>query len=222
MAATKQSETQPPKQTRRSPQQVLDDIVRAAQAEFKENGYERTTTAAIGRKAGVSESQIYRYFATKLDLFHASIFHLIERDMTEFYHERKAAFASGKYDGTINAFSAKRVFEMLSFFRKNSEAIITLMFAKEYVPDAKGLGEIASMNDFFERSTEAILEWRGTEGIKGKANPNLLMRSLFLSILANAIFRDIVFPPGIASDEEIDEAIAVGQLEGLSAYTAKS
>ena len=56
------------------------DAFRAAYAEFKETGYERTTTAGIGRKAIVSKSRTYRCFAIKLDLFHASVLHPVERD----------------------------------------------------------------------------------------------------------------------------------------------
>jgi AcrR family transcriptional regulator len=203
---------------RRSPQQVLDDIVSAAYAEFKENGYERTTTAAIGRKANVSESQIYRYFATKLDLFHASVFHLVERDITDFYEKSEMLLASGKYVGTINELGEQRVAETLDFLKKNSDALLTLMFARTYVPDAKGLGDIPAMANFFERSTEAVFKHRRPKGVRGTIDPNLLLRSLFLSALANAVFRDIVFPPGIATDEEIDEAVTIGIIEGMSAF----
>lgn len=217
MAGSRNPEDGAPKAKRRSPQQVLDDIVSAAYAEFKENGYERTTTAAIGRKAGVSESQIYRYFATKLDLFHASVFHPVEQDITDFYRQ-KAAQASGKYAGTINEVGEQRVAETLSFLKKNSDALLTLMFARTYVPDAKGLGDIAGMAEFFRDSTEAVFKHRRPSGVRGKVDPNLLLRSLFLSVLANAVFRDVAFPPGIASEEEIDQAITIGVIEGMSAF----
>jgi AcrR family transcriptional regulator len=210
------------KTKRRSPRQALEDIITAAHSEFKEQGYERTTTAAIARKARVSESQIYRYFATKLDLFHEAIFHYIERDIEDFYNAPSRAKPLEEYAGTINEIAAHRVMELQEFFKKNSEAILTILFTRAYIPNAKGLGEVEAIGRFFDRATEGVIEYRGlSRDEKRKSNPNLILRALFLSILANSIFRDVVFPVGIASEEEIDLAVAKAAIGGLSGFSTK-
>jgi hypothetical protein len=43
------------------------------------------------------------------------------------------------------------------------------------------------------------------------------VRVSFAAVLANLMFRDWLFPPGIASDTEIREAIAAFVIEGIEA-----
>jgi hypothetical protein len=109
----------------------------------------------------------------------------------------------------------------LDFFQKNSEAILTILFYRAYIPNAKGLGEIAAINDFFERATEGIVEYRKINETRQKADPNLVLRALFLSVLANSIFRDVIFPLWIASEGEINEAVTTAIIEGLSAFSTR-
>lgn len=47
-----------------------DKIMEAAVSLFMKNGYKRTTTAAIAKKAGVNEVTIFRTFGNKKALFH--------------------------------------------------------------------------------------------------------------------------------------------------------
>ena len=45
-----------------------DRILRAAKLLFAENGYENTSTVAIARSAGTSESQLMKHFGSKQGL----------------------------------------------------------------------------------------------------------------------------------------------------------
>lgn len=46
-----------------------DQVVRAAVSEFAEQGYQAASTAAIARRAGISQPYIYALFPSKQDLF---------------------------------------------------------------------------------------------------------------------------------------------------------
>src|ERR1700755_3047986 len=48
-----------------------DRILQAGRALFAEDGYENTTTSAIARKAGTSESQLIKHFGSKEGLLEA-------------------------------------------------------------------------------------------------------------------------------------------------------
>jgi AcrR family transcriptional regulator len=51
--------------------EIREDILRAAEALFARHGYVDTTLAAIARKAGVTMSNIYNYFGSKLEILYA-------------------------------------------------------------------------------------------------------------------------------------------------------
>lgn len=57
----------------RRPESRPTEILEAAFAVFAETGYERTTIADVGRRAGVSPALVVHYFGSKAELFSAVI-----------------------------------------------------------------------------------------------------------------------------------------------------
>ncbi|WP_406276638.1 TetR/AcrR family transcriptional regulator [Nocardia sp. NBC_00881] len=57
---------------RRSPGEVKQLIANAASAEFVENGFERTTIRSVARRAGATESMVFRHFESKAELFRST------------------------------------------------------------------------------------------------------------------------------------------------------
>lgn len=57
----------------RRPESRPAEILKAAFAVFAESGYERTTIADVGKRAGVSPALVVHYFGTKAELFTAVI-----------------------------------------------------------------------------------------------------------------------------------------------------
>ncbi len=57
----------------RRPRVTREQVLQAAREVFTERGFEATTLAAIGGKAGVSPAALLRHAATKHDLFHAAM-----------------------------------------------------------------------------------------------------------------------------------------------------
>ncbi len=62
-----------PRRWIRRPESRPAEILKAAFAVFAEAGYERTTIADVGRRAGVSPALVVHYFGTKAELFAAVI-----------------------------------------------------------------------------------------------------------------------------------------------------
>src|SRR5580693_7467039 len=69
---------------RRSTEENMDRIIRAAADEFKASGFTGATTAVIARNAEVTEAQLFRYFASKAELFRESVFKPLNRHFLHF------------------------------------------------------------------------------------------------------------------------------------------
>ena len=64
---------------RRSADERRAQVINAAVHEFAEQGYQAASTAAIARRAGISQPYIYALFPSKQDLFLAAHDHVISR-----------------------------------------------------------------------------------------------------------------------------------------------
>src|ERR1700682_764762 len=72
--------------TRHSADERREQVIAAAIREFAEQGYQAASTAAIARRAGISQPYIYALFPSKQDLFiavHDEVVGRIRRTFTE-------------------------------------------------------------------------------------------------------------------------------------------
>ena len=69
---------------RRSTEENMDRILRAAADEFKASGFSGATTASIARRADVTQTQLFRYFASKADLYREAVFKPLNQHFLEF------------------------------------------------------------------------------------------------------------------------------------------
>ena len=67
-----------PKEERPSKEERIRHVVQVAKTLFIRHGYAATSTSQIAREAGIAEMTLFRYFATKRELFEAVIAPLIE------------------------------------------------------------------------------------------------------------------------------------------------
>jgi AcrR family transcriptional regulator len=74
MAAAPRTTTQ-----RASADQRREQVIEAAVKEFAANGFHATSTAAIAKRAGISQPYIYALFANKHELFLAVNQHVVDR-----------------------------------------------------------------------------------------------------------------------------------------------
>jgi len=203
---------QPARRARRAPEEIRDRIVRAAGDEFKRTGFTGATTARIARRAGVTEAQLYRYFGSKAGLFREVVFKPLDRHFLVFIDRHLAVAGDAS---SLREMSQLYTTKLQRFITEHSALLTTLVVAQIY--DAgmpQGVGRINSLSAYFEHGAEAMSKHlkRGA-----RIDPKLMVRVSFAAVLACIMFRDWVFPPGLASDRSIREAINAFVLEGIGA-----
>ncbi|MCT2401685.1 TetR/AcrR family transcriptional regulator [Novosphingobium mangrovi (ex Huang et al. 2023)] len=201
-----------PRRRRRSSEEVADRILEAAAEEFEQSGYTGATTAAIARRAEVTEAQIFRFHASKQDLFRAAIFTPLNRHFADFQARSVADLGSGRESKEL---AREYIRELQDFMARHSRMFMSLIVATAYSPDATGaISELDGLQAYFEKG-KALMSAR--VGAEAPVSPELMVRVSFAAVLANLMFRDWLFPPGLASDEEIRDAIATFVIEGIEA-----
>jgi AcrR family transcriptional regulator len=199
----------PERRKRRSQDELTDRIIQAAAEEFKRAGYGGATTAAIARKAEVTEAQLFRYFGSKANLFRESVFKPLEEQLRIFTQEHLPDdHAHFKENTALYIESLRR------FLSDNIDLITSLIVAETYEHEAAdGFGAIASLGRYFDRGAATMGRWdRGY-----KVAPQLMVRVSFAAVLACVMFKDWILPPGLATEEEINNAIVDFVIEGLAA-----
>lgn len=205
-------DTKSSRRRRRSSEEVADRILEAAAEEFEQSGYSGATTAAIARRAEVTEAQIFRFHASKQDLFRAAIFTPLNRHFADFQSRQLADLGSAR-DG--RGLARSYIGELQDFMASHSRMFMSLIVATAYSPDASGaMSELDGLQAYFEKGKSMMSARVGSEA---RVSPDLMVRVSFAAVLANLMFRDWLFPTGLASDEQIREAIATFVIEGVEA-----
>lgn len=109
-----------PKPCRRRPTERAAEILAAAERVFNRRGYDRATTREIAVEAGISEGNLYRYFASKRDILLA----LIDR-VGESWRQDIAAIQADSFEETLIQLIAHR----LRFAHEHPTTILTLQQA---------------------------------------------------------------------------------------------
>lgn len=202
----------PVRRKRRSPEEIMQRLLRAASSEFRRAGYAGATTAAIAREAEVTEAQLFRYFSSKAELFRVAVFEPLNRSFADF---NAAQLARGALDTRPMPLKVRGYIEELqAFIGEHAEALMSLVVAEAYEPESiQGLGNVKALGEYFERGATEMLQRTAGDV---KVAPELMVRVSFTAVLANVLFRHWMFPAGMASDEQISEALTDFVIEGVS------
>jgi AcrR family transcriptional regulator len=199
-----------PKRKRRSAEELTDRILRAAREEFNRSGLSGATTAAIARRAEVTEAQLFRYFASKSELFREAVFNPLKQQLREL-QAQQAAPVDDEED--FREGSRRYITQLHRFLSENGKLLLALMVARTYASaSSDGLGEMDSLAAYFD--TGAAMMARRAGG-QPKVDPKLMVRVSFAAVLGATLFGDWLFPEGLASDEAIETAIIDFVLEGI-------
>jgi AcrR family transcriptional regulator len=188
------------KRTRRSRDDLLERIVQAAREEFQRNGFAGATTAAIARTAGVTEAQLFRYFGSKANLFRETIFKPVDQHFTDFLNRHMPEIRKATSNAEMTDLYAT---ELQRFIRENSGILASLVVAQTYESDT-ARPAIDSLHTYFDRC--AYLMGQRLKG-RMKVDPRLTVRVIFGAVLASVMFKDWIFPAGLATDAEITTAV---------------
>jgi len=197
---------------RRKPEEITDRLIKAAGDAFRRYGFANATTAAIARKAGTTEALLYRYFGTKAELFRESVFKPLDRQLAELNTlDPKAAVA-----GDFRKSTRRYVSELQKFIGDHSEMLLSLFVARAYAANAThDVHRIDSLQTYFQHGAEMVS--RMNRDKSPKINPDLMVRISFGAVLAVVVFKSMLFPRGLASDDEIRTAVTDFVLDGISA-----
>lgn len=203
------SVAKPQPRKRRSSEEIVNRLLDAAEAEFRRHGYVGATTAAIARAAEVTEAQLFRCFGSKAELFREAIFKPLDRHFSEF----NARNLTGVEDAQDRRTMARLyITELQQFVAEHAELLMSLVMVQTYGGSAGGLEEVGSLRAYFERGA-AMFPHAGGEG--HAIDPKLLVRVSFAAVLANVMFKDWLFPKGLADEGEISEALIDFVLDGV-------
>lgn len=191
-------------------------IIRAAADEFKASGFTGATTAAIARNADVTEAQLFRYFASKADLFRESVFKPLNQHFLDFFH---CDARSDAVEETRDDKSRRYISELQQFLSEHSKMLMSLVVAQTYAPGAQGVDEFDSLSTYFERGAAMMT---GRMARAPRVDPRLMVRVSFAAVLACILFKEWIFPPGMASDEQISAAIKDFVMDGINANANES
>jgi len=191
---------------------VAERILEAAAEEFELSGYSGATTAAIARRADVTEAQIFRFYSSKQELFRAAIFTPLNKHMAEFQARTAPSMKSIAADRQV---ARQYILELQDFIEAHSRMFMSLIVASAYSPDlVEGVSEMEGLRDYFDKGASTMTERVGKDSA---VDPELMVRVSFAAVLANLMFKDWLFPAGLADKDAIRESIVDFVIDGIRA-----
>ena len=187
-------------------------LVSAAAQEFSQSGYRGSTTAAIAARAEITEAQLFRYFDTKADLFRAAVSEPLNAAFAEFNARQLDTLPSpqDRHEAT-----GRYIADLRQFIAEHAKMLLCMLLAEAYSPDGiRGVGGLEALGEYFRQGADVMA---GHLDANPRVAPELMVRVSFAAVLANELFRDWLFPRDMASEGEIEAAIANFVLEGLAA-----
>lgn len=118
------------KEERLSKEERIRHVVQTAKTLFIRHGYAATSTAQIARESGIAEMTLFRYFATKRELFEAVIAPLIE---INWFQATPANEQSPTENSILTSFH-----ERFRFVRQEKELVRLVIIESQLQPELAG------------------------------------------------------------------------------------
>ncbi len=207
---TAKAAAKPVRRKRRAPEEIRERLIHAAREEFKRCGFVGATTAAISRRADVTEAQLFRHFDSKADLFREAVFGPLNEHFSDF----NARHMSGVFETeSVHDQAGIYIAELQQFIDEHSKLLLSLIVSQIFTSGSLQVGEIESLRNYFERGA-AMMSKRVNKN--PQVDPKLLVRVSFAAVLGCVMFKDWIFPAGVASDDEIRKAIIDFVIDGIN------
>lgn len=196
---------------RRTPGEIRDRVIEAAGEAFERFGYSGATTAEIARRADVTEAQIFRYFDSKSQLFETAVFEPLNRSFAKFNAQMLSAPPA---PGGLREGAPAYITALQEFMDQHSKTLMTMVVARAYEKAAGAEPVIGDdLRDYFDIGAATMRQRLSGEP---KVPPELMVRVSFAAVLGCALFKDWLFPLGIASDEAIRQATIDFVVDGVN------
>jgi AcrR family transcriptional regulator len=195
-------ETEPPSRSRRSREEVAELLREAARSLFAERGYAGTTTKEIARRAGVSETLLFRYFGGKAALFDEVVSGPFNALMRHFMvlHPAPEARTTREQD------SREFVAAVYRLFRSNQDVLGALLAAPAQIADGRPTS-LHGLEAYFDQAVARLEQQYVLEGGSSDVDPHIAVRIGFGMIAAPVLLRDWLFPRGLPPEAVMADAI---------------
>lgn len=195
----------------RSSAEIAERLLDAAREAFKQYGYAGATTAAIARSADVTEAQLFRRFGSKAALFREAVFEPLNGHFSDFNARHLADSVAA---GEARERRREYITELQDFLGEQSGLLMSLLVARAYNPDsAHEVTDIDSLRAYFERGAAMMA---GRVEKDPRVDPKLLVRVSFAAVLGCVLFKDVLFPAEMASDDDISAAVIDFVIDGIN------
>ncbi len=195
---------------RRSSKEIRERLLRASREEFEICGYSEARTAAIAKRAKVTEAQLFRYFPSKSDLFRNAVFEPLNEHFSIFIEQHLSKQEEG---ASFREVERLYTAEFQQFLDKNARLLLSALVAETYSPDHNtGLGGIDSLQTYFERAAAMMSKRLGDDA---ELDPAIMVRVCFAATLGCVLFKDWLFSGTGKDREQVDRAITEFILDGV-------
>jgi len=204
------------RRARRSTGEIVERLMEAAVVEFEEKGYSGATTAAIARRADVTEALLFKHFGSKAQLFKDTMF----KPLGALFDRFLAAQPPPGDDPELQRSERlEYIGEVQDLLASHPRMFLSLVFAQSYqTGEIDGLADISALHDYFTRSArQAASNLRSDPAI----DPELLARISFTSMMACIVFQDWLFPKGRWTPRQIRDSISAFVMDGANANRTK-
>jgi AcrR family transcriptional regulator len=195
---------------RRSTEEIRLRLIQAAGAEFQKYGFAGATTAQIARRAGTTETQLFRAFKSKAALFREAVFEPLNAHLAGFLERYLSEVGR-----VPNAREQARLYigELQGFISKNSALLLSLIAAQSFESAGAANHDIDNLQVYF-RLGAAVMKKRlvGPPSV----DPDILVRISFAAVLGCVMFKDWMFPDRASQDAAISAGIIDFVLDGIN------
>lgn len=197
---------------RRSSTELRELILASARTEFKSYGFSGATTARIARGAGVTETQLFRMFDSKVLLFREAVFEPLDDAFAVFNDTQFSTVRSGK-ERTLPETKAY-IADLMVFIDRNREMLVPLLAAQLVDGgQVEGVAGVSGLRAYFDLGSANMV--RNTPGLS-KGRSDNLVRVSFATVLAVVLFRDWLFPSEGTGEEDMSAGLADFFLHGFN------
>ena len=187
-------------------------LLEAARELFSSQGFQGTSARELAERAGVSETLMFRYFGSKVGLFHEALV----APFVEFVEDFNAKWQAGS-NADLDDESLTRLYvsDLFDLFGKNRGLVVLLWAA-----DAQSGSELAEAGVFDELTRElAVLVDIGTaESVRrqGRAlgRQDLATRATLAMVAGMAVFGESFYGRRVPSRKDIVEELTQAVLHG--------
>lgn len=188
---------------RRDGSAIRELIFASAREQFQKSGYSGATTAAIARGAGVTETQIFRLFRSKADLFREAVFEPLD-DAFAIFNRAQLNTLHPKTD-ELRPETAAYIAGLTAFIERHRTMLVPLLAAQLFDKDGvQGVGGVAGLDAYFEVGARQL---SANSGIPIEKS-NFKVRASFAAVLSVVLLKEWLFPPAVISETDFSAALA--------------